>query len=167
MVYCHPRASSILNSKFSIPNYLAVQFLIQNSTFLITSQLGSCPIALRLTKQKTAVPDMRHRSLIFPELSSAQRASPILNSKFPIQNYPAAQFLIQNSQFIITPERATSTQARPNHSHTHPSDGCGRARCCRQGSTMRTLRHRPGRWGCTPSSRRPSPYTGAPYRSPR
>ena len=87
------RASPILNSKFSIQNYLAAQFLIQNSTFLIIPQLGSCPKALRLTKQKTAVPDMRHRSLIFPELSSAQRASLILNSKFPILNYPVAWFL--------------------------------------------------------------------------
>lgn len=30
---------------------------------------------------------MRHRSLIFPELSSAPRASSILNSKFHIHNY--------------------------------------------------------------------------------
>ena len=69
------------------------QFLIQNSQFIITSQFGSCPKALRQRKQKTAVPDMRHRSLIFPELSSAQRASLILNSKFPILNYPVAWFL--------------------------------------------------------------------------
>ena len=111
MVYCHPRASSILNSKFSIPNYLAAQFLIQNSTFLIIPQRCSCPKALRQRKQKTAVSDMRHRSLIFQEFSPAPRASPILNSKFSIPNYLAAQFLIQNSTFLIIPQRCSCPKA--------------------------------------------------------
>ena len=50
---------------------------------------------------------MRHRSLIFPELSSAQRASPILNSKFSIQNYPGEGYFHSD-----TPEPLSYTPIR-------------------------------------------------------